>query len=133
MWGEWKPRFYGSGTTIVGLKKNAGKPHLYVYSDTAIDEDRWMRDRYEMCIQLANYMNGGERPVWLNDIERLNEESAKSLTGASITATGPMVDIDPPKLIWRTDESHEAKNNRARLMDVVFPVATKQEGSDHAK
>ena len=123
LWGEWEPRFYGSGTTIVALKEHAHKPHLYVYSDSAIDEDRWMRDRYDMCNQLAAFMNGGERPAWLDDIERLTEESAKSLMGASITATGPMVDVDPPKCNWRTDDSDEAKNDRARLMDAVFFAA----------
>lgn len=121
IWGEWEPRFYGSGTTIVALKTHTHKPHLYVYSDSAVNEDRWMRDRYAMCNQLADFMNGGgERPVWLDDMERINEVSARALTGASIDATGPMIDIDPPNLNWRQDESDEAKNDRARLMDAVF-------------
>ncbi len=120
LWGEWQSTFFGSGTTIVQLKEYAHKPHLYIYADSAVDEDRWMRDRYQMCDQLRDYMNGGDRPAWLDDIERLTETEAKSLMGASISAVGPMVDVDPPKCNWHTDDSDDAKNDRARLMDAVF-------------
>jgi hypothetical protein len=120
LWGEWQSQFYGSGTTIVTLKKEIHKPYLYVYADKGVSEDRYMRDRYEMCDQLAAYMNGGERPVWLADMERVSEVLAVSLAGASISATGPSIDIDPPNLNWREDDSDDAKNDRARLMDALF-------------
>jgi len=123
LWGEWDCAFFGSGTTIVRLKEHQHRPHLYVYSDSTLDEDRWMRDRYAMCYQLRDHMNGGDRPVWLDDIERLTETFAKALTGASISAVGPMVDADPPNLNWVWDESDDAKNDRARLMDAVFFAA----------
>jgi hypothetical protein len=97
------------------------KPHLYVHADSSYDEDRYQRDRYVMCDELAAYMNGvGKRPAWLDDMERVSEVKAVSLAGASVRATGPSIDIDPPRLNWREDDSEEAKNDRARLMDALF-------------
>lgn len=123
IWGEWDPRFYGSGTTIVCLRAERRRPHLYIHADAAIDEDRRQSDRYVMCQQLADFMNGGKRPAWLDDFERTSEIAAKSLAGGSIEAVGPMVDKDPPNLFWVTDESEAAANDRARLMDALFFVA----------
>lgn len=120
IWGEWEPAFYGSGTTLVRLKGAERKPWLYIYSDSAIDEDRWMRDRYQMCYDLTAFMNGGARPAWLSDFERTGETQVVSLSGGSITATGPMVDADPPNLNWQQDDSEDAKSDRARLMDAMF-------------
>lgn len=120
IWGEWDVAFYGSGTTLVRLKEYQHKPWLYIYADSAIDEDRWMRDRYQMCYDLVAFMNGGPRPSWLTDLERITEIEAVSLSGASIQAVGPMIDVDPPNLNWCQDFSDDAKNDRARLMDAVF-------------
>ena len=122
LWGEWTPHFYGSGTTIVVLDKYQHKPWLYIYADSATDELRYMRARIGMCHELSEYMNGGERPAWLDDFERLNEYEAKALSGADICATGPMVDSDPPNMNWVSDDSDGAKNDRAKLMDVLFPA-----------
>ena len=120
IWGEWEPAFYGSGTTIVHQKEYDHKPHLYIYADASADEDRYMRDRYEMCYQISRYMNGGARPLWLNDFDRISETQAVSLSGGSILATGPSIDADPPKLHWVQDDSDQAKSDRARLMDALF-------------
>ena len=122
LWGEWKPEFYGSGTTIVVQRSVPHKPHLYLYADATPDEDRSQRDRYEMCYQIADYMNGGEAPTWLNELDRISEAYSEALTGAKIFATGPCIDKDPPRLHWVQDESDEAVNDRARLMDVLFGV-----------
>ena len=119
-WGRWIPEAYESGTTIVVQREQAHKPHLYVFADAAVDDDRYLRDRYAMCQQLADYLNGGERPAWLDDFERTSEIVSKSLAGGSISAVGPMIDSDPPKLNWITDDSDDARNDRARLMDAVF-------------
>ena len=119
LWGEWDCAFFGSGTTIVRLKEYAHKPHLYLYADSAIDESHSMRDRIEMCYQLCDFMNGGERPKWLDDIERLTETKSESLSGASIHAVGPMIDANPPHCDWMWDESEDAKSDRAKLMDMI--------------
>ncbi len=121
LWGEWEPQFFQSGTTVLALRSAARKPHLYVHADSSYDEDRYQRDRYVMCDELAAFMNGvGKRPAWLDDMERVSEVKAVSLAGASVRATGPSIDIDPPRLNWREDDSDEAKNDRARLMDALF-------------
>ena len=120
LWGEWTVQFYGSGTTIVCLQKHQHKPHLYIYADAASDESRYMADRFEMCYQLREFMNGGERPQWLDDFDRQSEGYAESLSGAQIQAVGPMVDVDPPNLDWRWDESPQCADDRARVMDVLF-------------
>lgn len=121
LWGEWGSQFFPSGTTIVALRNGMRKPHLYVFADSSADDDRYQRDRYVMCDQLAAYMNGiGQRPAWLDDMERVSEVKAVSLHGASVSATGPCIDIDPPRLNWREDDSDEAKNDRARLLDALF-------------
>lgn len=117
---EWMPRYFESGTTIVDSGV-AGEPWLYIYGPGNEDEDQWMRDRFAMCEQLAEWMNGGKpRPQWLSDMERQTEESAVGLDGSSVTAVGPLIDINPPNLHWVTDNSEEAKNKRARLMDRIF-------------
>lgn len=119
IWGEWKPMFFGSGTTIVLQDEFKHKPHLYVYPDCSIDEARYMRDRYAMCYSLAEFMNGGDRPAWLDDFYRVSENGIESLSGAKTYATGPCIDRNPPRLDWVVDESDECRNDRARLIDVL--------------
>ena len=126
LWGQWEPQFYGSGTTLVRLKffEGCGKyPHLYIYADSAINETRYMQDRYEMCKQLAAFLNGANHPIWLDDFTRNTESNAKSLSGGSITATGPSYEKIKGSGNWFIDESDEAKNNRARLLDVLFSIS----------
>ena len=120
LWGEWDCAFYGSGTTIVTLKEHQHRPWLYVYADAAISESRYMADRFAMCYALRDFMNGGSRPPWLDDLERRSETTADSPMGASISATGPLVDRNPPACDWWTDDSDDAANDRARLMDALF-------------
>ena len=125
IWGEWQPSFYPSGTTIVSMRDSSRKPHLYVYADWVEDEDRSDRNRMLMCHELADFMNGGKRPDWLDDMERISLVQAISLYGGSIEAVGPMVDQDPPNLFWITDPSEESADNRAKLMDAVFNKGNK--------
>ena len=120
LWGEWIAQFYGSGTTIVVLHEFQYKPHLYVYADKGIDDDRTQSDRMRMCDEIAAYMNGGVRPEWLDDFMRVSEWELKSLAGATITATGPMFDAEPPRLIWHEDASQECADDRARLIDALW-------------
>lgn len=120
LWGEWHVRSYHSGTMNVEIKSLLRKPWLYVFADHAADEDRQQRERYQMCEQLAAFLNGGARPAWLADMIRTSGTVAVSLAGASISAIGPVIDRDPPNLDWVDDESDDAKDDRARLMDALF-------------
>jgi hypothetical protein len=113
---EWLSMLYESGTTIV--TRNATEPHLYIYGDASESEDRYISDRCIVCDAIRDFLNGGIRPQWLDDFERISETEAKSLTGASIEAVGPMIDCDPPNLHWIQDPS--AHNDRAKLMDSLF-------------
>lgn len=122
----WEPAFYGSGTCLVRRRDDYRAPYLYVCGPRNDDDDQWMRDRYAMCYQLTEYLNGGKRPLWLADMRRTKEDEATDLDGSSIRATGPMVDKDPPNLHWVEDDSYEAAIARARLMDMVFGI----KGSD---
>jgi hypothetical protein len=115
----WKPQFFGSGTCIV-TSLEAKKPHLYVYGPRNDDDGQCQRDRMKMCYQLADFLNGGDRPAWLDDMERRSEDACDDLDGSSIRATGPSIDRNPPALDWWEDGSDEANSNRARLMDRLF-------------
>ncbi len=122
LWGEWEASFYPSGTTIVALRTRADKPHLYVYADVGVSEDRTQGDRYEMCRQLAEFLNGGAMPAWLDDMKRVSERKIVSLSGADISAVGPMFDREPPKLLWCERDDDEANNYRATLINVVTGI-----------
>jgi hypothetical protein len=113
----WLVQCYPSGTMVV---VKAGGPWLYVYGPGGENEEQYNANRRQCCKDLANFLNGGDRPAWLNDLRRHSEDYASDLDGTSIAATGPMYDADPPKLLWKQDESQEAKDARARLMDRLF-------------
>ena len=115
----WQVQCFPSGTHLV-RDTNAPDPHLYVYGPGGEDDSAYEENRYLVCQQLAEFMNGGARPGWLDDLYRVTETHAEALDHTSITATGPSVDIDPPNLDWRQDNSEDAHNARARLMDRLF-------------
>lgn len=124
LWGEWEPAFFGSGTTLVRLKEYDHKPYIYVYASVGLDDDRSQSDRYPMCQQIADYMNGGDAPRWLDDFIRIGDATAKSLCGGQIFAVGPSIDNDPPNLNWVQDDSDQAVYDRAKLMDVLFGITS---------
>ena len=119
---SWQPEFYVSGTCIVVDRESVRTPHLYIYGPRHEDDDKTQTQRMRLCYEIAEYMNGGERPSWIDDLERRSEDSADDLDGTSIRATGPSVDVNPPNLDWREDVSDEAVLARARLMDIFFGI-----------
>jgi hypothetical protein len=127
---DWHVRWFASGTMIVEDRASPHEayefgvrclsPHLYVFGPgygTDDGPDQAIRDRYRCCEELAAFLNGGPRPAWLDDLRRTSEAHAEDIDGTSVTATGPMVDRDPPKCDWINDPSPEAQDARARLMD----------------
>ncbi len=127
---RWQCEYFQSGTCIVS-NANCRKepfaygvhsldPYFYIYGPSNENEDKSQRDRMKCCEDIRDYLNGGERPKWLDDLRRVSENHAEDLDGTMITTTGPSVDRDPPKCFWVQDNSQEAKDARARLMDRLF-------------
>jgi hypothetical protein len=95
-------------------------PWLYIYGPIGADDDSTDRNRYAVCMAIRDYLNGGARPAWLDDLRRTSETHACDLDGTSISAIGPMFDADPPNLNWVEDNSDTMNVARARLMDRLF-------------
>lgn len=127
---RWQCESYPSGTCIVFNANGPVKPfaygvvklipHLYVYGPANDDFKKRHRDRMKCCEDIRDFLNGGERPPWLNDMRRVSEDHAEDLDGTRITATGPMIDKEPPKCFWVQDDSREAIEARRNLMDRLF-------------
>lgn len=137
---DWQVRGFASGTMIVqdqaapfepfAYGVRCTKPHLYVYGPgygTNYSETAAVQNRYFCCTALAVFLNGGPRPRWLDDLRRVSETHAEDLDGTSITATGPMIDRNPPRCDWINDPSPEAQDARARLMDRLGIPSAKRE------
>ncbi len=112
---EWEAHYYGSGTMIV--KRADIGPHYYIYGPGGETEGDSDRNRLQCCKDVAAFLNGGIRPLWFADLERITEEQAVGTDGTMIYATGPSIDINPPHCDWKQDDSQEAQNARARLID----------------
>ncbi len=126
---KWEPQFFGSGTCIV-TSNQRDEPHYYVYGPHSPDDGQRQRNRIAMCHQLADWLNGGDRPLWLDDMKRTHEDGCFDLDGTKIFATGPSVLCDccpPHKMHWLLDESDEAVSKRARLIDRLFEIDTEVE------
>jgi len=113
----WVHRWYASGTQIVVNDADVLAPYLYVYGPVLASEDDTVRGRYQVCEQLAAFLNGGPRPAWLDDMDRTSETQLTDLDGTIIDAVGPLYDCDPPKLNWQQTEDEQSRNQRARLID----------------
>lgn len=111
----WHHQAFPSGTQIV-TSMQAGEPHYYVYGPAGGNEAD-DGNRYKMCEEFCAYMNGGPRPVWMDDMYRANDETIRGLDQSSIFACGPMIDKDPPNLWWVHDDSPAAKAKRKALID----------------
>lgn len=118
----WRVESFPSGTCIVTTRERG--PHLYVYGPKPVgpkdeegDDPVADRARYQMCEQLAAWLNGGDRPVWMDDMQRVSEIELQGTDGSSITATGPSYDANPPALDWRQCDDQESRDARARLID----------------
>lgn len=110
---KWKVERHPSGSTVV--KQHGGvmgeMVWLYVIADT-------QKQRQSMCTELAAFLNGtSERPPYLNDYERVNDEELQSIDGSQLIACGPMYDANPPALEWRRCEDLESKIARKELID----------------
>jgi hypothetical protein len=113
----WQVQAFASGTHIV-TDGGAG-PWLYVLCTNPEDLDD-NRERFRMCEDLADFLNGGLRPAWLDEMERVREYELIGVDGSCVTATGPMYDADPPNLNWHERQDDESRDARARLIDRLW-------------
>lgn len=120
LWGNWKIISWKSGNVIVHQKELPNKPWLSVYADPLPSDHDQAKNRLEMCKQLADWLNGGKRPIWLDDFERLKDDYLISLTGAEIFATGPVLSFKSSKTFWELDDSKKAKEERKLLLDILL-------------
>ena len=120
LWGRWKVILWKSGNVIVHQTDVPNKPWISVYADPLPSEHEQSKNRVEMCNQIAAWMNGGKRPIWLDDFERLSDDYLISLTGAEIFATGPVLSFKSSKTFWELDDSLEAKEERKILLDCLI-------------
>ena len=115
--GEWSVKSFPSGTVVVTTGK-PGDPHYYVHGHHRSPREQ----RYEVACQLRDWLNGGPRHVWMGNLWRDSETRATHEDGFAITATGPMVDRDPPNLDWVEDDTRDLADARARLIDRLCGV-----------
>lgn len=122
----WRTMSFPSGTCIV-TSNAPDSPHLYVYGPKPVgkkdgegDDVAADRIRYRMCDELAEWMNGGARPKWMGEMERVSETEIVGADGSSITAVGPSYDANPPHLDWQQRDDDAAKDARARLIDRLY-------------
>jgi len=99
-------------------------PCIYVYGP-AINDGPSYDHRWQIAEQIRDYLNGGERPGWLDGLWRRGADYARGIDDTEIMAVGPAVDWNPPHCCWGTDMSEEAKGDRKRLMDKLILPETK--------
>ncbi len=115
---EWVFQMYGSGTHVVIPSPRGDRPHYYVWHPAADNKGGHLR--FEIAKELEAWLNGGDEPWWLDLLNRKSAETVTTPHGADITATGPMVDADPPHLNWRTDMSDDAVVARGLMADALI-------------
>ena len=125
--GDWIVKRYGSGQTNVMLaipfevEDPPRVPWLQVYGPISDQGARQQRDRDKVARDLAGYLNGGPRPAWLDDLVKRTEVEWFDLDGTTVAICGPMIDRNPPRMDWVTDQRPEAKAARAALVEHLFP------------
>lgn len=118
----WQVSYYESGTTNVDTG-NPAVPHLHVFaypSEDAQDmKDATNHHRLAICHQICDFLNGGKRPGWLDDMDRVTLDQLVGSDGSRISANGPYYDADPPSCDWKERDDEDAKEMRRQLIDML--------------
>jgi hypothetical protein len=119
---QWRPFSFQSGTVIV--QRGHDEPWLYVYyaSDlrkNSITDEESERKRSEYAQDLAVFLNGGQRPTWMDTYRRVDPSFVRNQLNGTISAVGPMIlpPNDNGRLSWKQDDSPAAEAARIALMD----------------
>lgn len=118
LWGTWEAKHLSpTDASIVKQTIDAhARPYLQIQSDVGTDAERERRDRELMCDEIVRYLNGGEPPVWLDDMERTGLDTLSSPEGAFINAYGPLKHRNG-KLEQCKDQT--SLENRTHLIDIL--------------
>jgi len=115
----WTAQSYPSGTHLVTENKPR-EPHLYVYGPDIENKYRNNLCTSMMCEELAGFLNGGEAPPWLNELERNDDNILVGCDGTRIIASGPYYDQAPPTYDWIECDEEEFKELRKSLIDKLL-------------
>ena len=121
IWGEWKVVHYPTGKPGYYVRQEREdpkkhKPHLKIEADEAISA-RIKHDKcLLMCEEIARYLNGGEPPPWLEDMERGGDEWLWAIEGARIVAVGPFSLVGAERKIVECS-LRESRLLRKKLID----------------
>lgn len=99
----WEVRSYNAGITVVA-QENLCEPYLYVIGPSLDDDEANLMHRYQTCQEIAGYLNGQQRPAWLDDLQRVSFVTARDLEGTFISAYG-------------TDQCEASRKDRKNLID----------------
>lgn len=116
---QWKKESYQSGTQVV-IRNRIVEPWYHIghlAADTEADGGR-----YDVSGELEAWLNFGPEPWWMELLQRLDADNARTPHGCTITATGPMYDdAEPPQWgLWKTDDSSDARIARGLFIDALI-------------
>ncbi len=89
-------------------------PWIFVEPDCCETVEREQECRFLMALEIAQYLNGDERPKWLEDFYKVGKTQAKALSGAQLAVVGPLV-IDGTQC-----KSPTSIETRERLLDLLL-------------
>lgn len=105
----------------------AVNPYLCVYGPCWTNKELVRHRRLLMAGHLAEWLNGGSEPYWLQQMDRRSETVMVSrVNGVMIEAVGPFVDVRQPTCLWKQDNRDSACSRRARLMDAVQGIGRRE-------
>jgi hypothetical protein len=124
---EWRSGVYISGTTNAQPMRRAtivpfiGFHYAADIKSIGLSDDECDRRKRQMAESVAEYLNGGPRPLWLGDCERAGDRWLRTPLGGKVAAIGPMVlpPDDSGRLNWRPCESDHSIRFRKLLCDVL--------------
>lgn len=123
---QWSHQCYSSGTQVV-TSNQPDTPWFYIYGpgaggafDSEAERDR---NRFAMCEDLAAFLNGGERPAWLDDMHRICETELVGLDGSKIFMVGPTRSAPEHPYGWEYRDDPDALAMQARLIDRLCGIA----------
>lgn len=117
---QWERTIYQSGTQTVS--RFGSFTGAYYHIGHLADDTEGDGGRSDVGKELANWLNGGEEPWWMDMLFRVSPDTVRTPHGCHIRATGPMVDTATPPSwgLWEEDDSCEAQIERGLMTDALM-------------